>query len=432
MRISWLCNIVFLACLSLISLDVSGQTVIDTTLSADYLVKKILLGNGVLVGEVKYSGSPYGIAYYQHPNKALGIDSGIVLTSGHVQLIHGPNKSPRSGWASNAPGDRDLDGIARGRTYDASVLEFDFVTASENLSFRYVFASEEYQEYVGSKFNDVFAFFLDGPNANKVNLARLPDNKTPITVNTVNNERNSKYHIDNTYYNTTDPFVWDVRNRKVVKNKHYMEEEEIPPHDTQFDGFTTVLEVHYKVIPNEVYHIKIAIADVADGILDSGVFLEGGSFHSFGEQIVRLDDHFESLDLAVVPDDTEIVPIPLNEVEPLEVEEKVHTGIVHFDFDRYDLNEQAVKEIKLIYKVWRKTPSAKIEIAGHTDAKGSDTYNNKLSERRSSRVAAALMELGIPQDQLKIVYFGEQIPVSPNDSDPGRARNRRVVCTILL
>lgn len=411
---------------------VSGQTAIDTTLSPEHLVKKILLGNGVLVGEVKYTGNRHAIAYYQHPGKSLGIDSGIVLTSGHIQLIHGPNKSPRSGWASNSGGDPDLDAIARGKTYDAAVLEFDFVTASENLSFRYVFASEEYQEYVGSKFNDVFAFFLDGPNANHVNLARLPDQRTPITVNTVNNERNSKYHIDNTFYNTTDPFVWDVRNRKVIRNKHYMEEEQIPPHDTQFDGFTTVLEVNYKVIPNEVYHIKIAIADVADGILDSGVFLEGGSFKSFGEQIVRLDNHFKTVDLPEVPQETEIIPIPLNEVEPLEVDEKIHTGIVHFEFDRFDLTEQAVKEVKLIYGAWRKTPSARIEIAGHTDAKGSDTYNVRLSERRSNRVAAALMEMGVPKDQLQIVYFGENIPVSPNSTDNGRARNRRVVCTILL
>jgi outer membrane protein OmpA-like peptidoglycan-associated protein len=401
-------------------------------MSPEYLVKKILLGNGVLVGEVKYTGQRHAIGFYAHPEKAMGIDSGIVLTSGHVQLVHGPNKSPRSGWAANAPGDDDLDGIARGKTYDAAVLEFDFVTASENLTFRYVFASEEYQEYVGSKFNDVFGFFLTGPNADKVNLARLPDERTPITVNTVNNERNSKYYIDNTYFNTTDPFIWDVRNRKVVKNKHYMEEEHIPPYDTQFDGFSTVLEVTYKVVPNEVYHIKIAIADVADGILDSGVFLEGGSFRSSGDQIVRLDDHFQNIQVSEVPEVPEMITVPLQEVQPLAVEESIHMGIVHFDFDRYDLNEQAIKEIKRIVWAWKKTPSANIQIAGHTDAKGSNSYNEKLSERRSSRVAAALMELGVPQEQLRIVYYGEESPVSPNNSDEGRARNRRVICTILL
>ncbi len=419
------------SCLCLLSTWAQGQTEIDTTLTPEHLVKKILLGNGVLIGDVKFTGNRHSISYYHHPDKTIGIDSGIVLTSGHVHLINGPNKSPRSGWASNSSGDESLDAIARGKTYDAAVLEFDFVTASENLSFRYVFASEEYQEYVGSKFNDVFAFFLDGPNAENVNLAHLPESRTPITVNTVNNERNSKYYIDNTYYNTTDPFVWDVRNRKVIKNKHYMEKEQIPPYDTQFDGFTTVLEARYKVIPNEVYHIKIAIADVADGILDSGVFLEGGSFHSSGDQIVRLDNHFKSFENNTVPD-VEIVPIPLNEVQPLAAEESIHTGIVHFDFDRYDLTEQAVKEVKLIYGAWRKTPSATVEIAGHTDAKGSDTYNIRLSERRSNRVAAALMELGIPKDQLRIVYYGEESPLRSNTTDRGRALNRRVVCTILL
>ncbi len=413
------------------SLQAYGQTTIDTTRSAEYLVKQILVGNGVLVGNVQYTGPRHAIGLYMDPQKPIGIDTGIVLTSGNVLYTMGPNQSPRTGWASNYPGDEDLNNIARGKTHDAAVLEFDFVTASENLSFRFVFSSEEYLEYVGSKFNDVFGFFLVGPDGKKVNLAKLPDGKTPITVNTVNNSRNHKYYIDNTYFNTTDPFVWDVRNRKVVRNEHYLEEEQLPPYNIQYDGFTTVLEVNHAVIPNEKYHIKMAIADVADGILDSGVFLEGSSFSSNGNQIVRLDKYFEGFDLTI-PKDVEILPVAKSEIEPVDEPEILKTQMINFDFDKHDLNAEAVIHVRNIYRAWQNHPEAVIEIAGHTDSFGSVDYNRVLSRNRSSSVANALRTLGVPEDKLRIVFFDERRPISANTTNEGRAMNRRVVCTIIL
>ena len=106
---------------------------VDTTKSATYLVEEILLGSGVLIGNVSYSGEKHAIGVYKDSTKQLGIEQSIILTSGNAYYILGPNKTPRSGWASNAPGDDDLNSIARGKTYDASILEFDFVTMSENL-----------------------------------------------------------------------------------------------------------------------------------------------------------------------------------------------------------------------------------------------------------------------------------------------------------
>jgi outer membrane protein OmpA-like peptidoglycan-associated protein len=413
------------------SFAVMGQTVIDTTKTADYLVKKILMGNGVLAGNVTFTGPKHSIGIYANQTAPVGIDTGIVLTSGNAIYTVGPNKSPRTGWASNAPGDKDLDAIARGKTHDASVLEFDFVTASENLSFRFVFASEEYLEYVGSKFNDVFGFFLTGPDGKKINLARLPDSKNPITVNTVNNRRNNKYFIDNTFYNTTDPFVWDVRQRKVVKNEHYMEEEVDPPYDIQYDGFTTVIEVNTPVIPNEKYHIKLAIADVADGILDSGVFLEGGSFRSSGNQIVRMDKFVEDIDISV-PKDLEIIPVVKGEVIPVEEPKIVKIQMINFDFDKHNLNSDAVISVRNIYRAWQRVPKAIIEVAGHTDSFGSNAYNETLSKNRTASVADALKTLGVPEDKIRLVSYGEIKPLQQNSTSTGRAVNRRVVCTIIL
>ena len=403
---------------------------VDTTMTIDELVGDILLGNGVSAGNIKYTGGRHAIGYVRDSSAQLGIEHGILLTSGHILLSLGPNKSPRVGWASNLPGDVELDDIARGKTYDASVLEFDFVTASENLSFEFVFASEEYLEYVGSQFNDVFAFFIEGPDLPKVNIARLPDGVTPITVNSVNNELNSQFYIDNTYINTTDPFVWDVRNRKVVSNRNYQQPEVPPKYHTQFDGFTTVLKAQCKVTPNKVYHIKIAISDVGDGILDSGVILKGGSFLSYGDQVVSIDDHFEK---RIEP---RLVERLSSGREAVEKSIKYRMpgdrvlGNIEFDFDRYSLPNTAGTTLSNVLDEWQKSPQHKIYIVGHTDNFGSDDYNLHLSSRRSNTVARALKKMGIPADQLIIQYFGEKKPIKSNTTPVGRARNRRVEMVI--
>lgn len=395
-----------------------------TVSTAEDMVNNILLGSGVVVGDVKFSGARYSIGIYEDSLNEIGMRDGILLTSGSAQLVQGPNNSPRTGWASNTAGDKELDAIARGATYDAAVLEFDFVTASENLVFEYVFASEEYLEYVGSKFNDVFAFFVEGPGLKKTNIAKLPDGVTPITVNTVNNELNSQYYRDNVYINTTDPFVWDVRNRKVVENKHYMKEEIPPKYNIQFDGFTAVLEARCRVIPGEVYHIKLAIADVGDGILDSGVILKGGSFRSYGDQFVDISEHFKT----PVPRPAETRKMLVADQGHLtrSIPKDIRIGNIEFEFDRFDIPVEAKEVLTKVLHQWYKDQEASILITGHTDSMGSDDYNITLSQNRSEAVAHALKALGVPEDSLIIRYKGEEIPIQPNESAFGRARNRRV------
>ena len=408
-------------CLCLVT-HVHGQIQIDTTLSPTELVNNVLLGQGVVVGNVNFQGKKYAIGKYSDPNEPVGISNGILLTSGNAFYVAGPNKNPRSGWASDALGDHELDQIARGKTYDASTLEFDFVTQSENLYFEFVFASEEYLEYVGSKFNDVFGFFIEGPGTDKVNIAKLPDGITPITVNTVNNEMNSQYYVDNGYINTTDPFIWDVRNRKVVENKNYLQPEVPPSYDIQFDGFTTVLTTRCAVIPNEIYHIKISIADVGDGILDSGVFLKGGSFRSEGEQVVKIDKLLkapeELASLKLVNDDIII--------KSKKIPRNISLGNIEFDFDKSDIPVSAKTVLTTVIHQYMNHPDSKVHLIGHTDNFGSEEYNTKLSASRTNAVASALISLGIPENQLVLNYYGETKPLAPNDTANGRARNRRV------
>lgn len=404
--------------------------VVDTTRTADDLVNNILLGNGVQVGNVKFTGEKHAIGFFEDPSSQIGIEKGILLTSGNAIFAIGPNKSPRSGWASDAPGDPELDAIARGKTYDASVLEFDFVTASEHVSFQFVFASEEYLEYVGSKFNDVFAFFVEGPGLKKMNIARLPDSITPITVNTVNNELNSQYYIDNTYVNTTDPFIWDVRNRKVIENKHYLHEEVPPKYNIQFDGFTTVLEARCQVVPNSIYHIKIAISDVGDGILDSGVILKGGSFQSYGEQLVAMDQHFEQKLIPKAAESKRPAVSKPGNILTRSIPKEITLGNIEFEFDEYKIPPTAKSTLTAVINQWYKKPESKIHIIGHTDNFGSDAYNIALSKDRSKAVARALVGLGIPEEQLVIHFYGEARPVQNNRTTQGRARNRRVELVI--
>ncbi|MEO1049956.1 MAG: OmpA family protein [Bacteroidota bacterium] len=415
-----------------VSLPGYTQIEIDTSRNAEYLVEEILLGQGVLVGNVKFTGTKYAMSLFTDQESNLGIEQGIILTSGNAYYSRGPNETPRMGWASAAPGDHDLEAITRGRTYDAAILEFDFITASENLVFEYVFASEEYLEYVGSKFNDVFAFFVDGPGMPKTNIARLPDGKTAITINNVNNELNSEYFIDNTFHNTTDPYVWDARNRKVIANKKYLKEQVPPKYNTQFDGFTTVLEARCKVIPNKVYHIKIAISDVSDGILDSGVFLKAGSFRSYGDIVAKVDrNHFNEVKEVPLISSKKKDLLYKPPAKPMKIRER---GIrrepsvmnVEFDFDKFDLSEEALETIKKVYDILVTNPFAKVQLVGHTDNFGSNDYNIELSQHRSQAVAAYLRWLGTAPERIKIEYFGEEKPIENNSSEKGRARNRRV------
>jgi len=194
-----------------------------------------------------------------------------------------------------------------------------------------------------------------------------------------------------------------------------------------------VLQAKLKVVPNEVYHIKIAIADVSDGILDSGVFLEAESFRSFGDEIVTIDKQILKYDdpsLATIPKlELRFKPYSqLPPVIPLEVNKLTkkdsETKKVHFEFDSYVLTDTSI--IWQVYKILKESPEASVEINGHTDHIGSDEYNLKLSQKRSISALNYLNSRGITMKKIKAQYFGESLPMETNETEFGRARNRRV------
>jgi hypothetical protein len=246
-----------------------GQSRTDTlhvssNITPEELVQQVLIGGGVFTSNITYTGADVSRGEFWGGPGNLGISDGVLLTSGDVTVAPGPNNSTGAGANVNTYGDPDLIKIAGTHIYDACVLEFDFVPQSSLVSFRYVFASEEYHEYV-NQFNDAFGFFISGPGLsgpysnNSMNIALIPLSFTPVSINTVNNGPSNTGPCTNCQY-------------FVNNNQNF----------TQYDAFTTVLTAWANVIPCETYHIKLAIGDGSDHAYDSGVFLEAGSFTSMG------------------------------------------------------------------------------------------------------------------------------------------------------
>ena len=235
-----------------------AQLQVNDSVAPEEMVE-FFIGPGINYSNVNYTGAT--IARGTFVNGAttnLGIDHGIALTSGSLSNIPGPNSSNSSGTNNGQPGDSLLNTLVPASTYDACVLEFDFIPAFDTAWCQYVFGSEEYNEWVGSPFNDVFGFFVNGPDPNggnymNKNVALVPGTDLPVAINNVNNSINSDYFVDNTNGETIE-----------------------------YDGFTTVLTAKIAVIPGQSYHFKLAIADVSDHIYDSGVLLQGESFKSQG------------------------------------------------------------------------------------------------------------------------------------------------------
>ncbi|MCC5598594.1 choice-of-anchor L family PEP-CTERM protein [Nostoc favosum] len=230
---------------------------ITTTSNANVLVNSIL-GSGITVSNVKYNGASVASGTFTNGlSPVIGIDTGIILTSGNANLAPGPNTQDGATGNNGLPGDANLNSLIPGfNTFDASTLQFDFTSATGDLFFNYVFASEEYNEFVNSNFNDVFGFFLDG-----VNIALLPGTTTPVSINNVNggnplgtNAKNSQF------FNNNDPSDGG------------------PFFNLQYDGFTKVFTASAKGLSAGKHTIKLAIADAGDSSFDSAVFIQGGTF----------------------------------------------------------------------------------------------------------------------------------------------------------
>ena len=223
----------------------------------------VLCGSGVTISNAVLTGTATQQGTFSGGASSIGIASGVILTSGNAALATGPNNADGAGANLGTAGTSYLNALIPGYTsYDANVLAFDFTTNSGNLFFKYVFASEEYNEYVNSNFNDVFGFFFNGAN-----IALIPGTSTPVSINNVNCG-----YSDGGSLPGTNPSNCNLFNNNDLQNGGAL-------FDIQYDGFTDVFTASILGLqPNETYHIQLAIADAGDHILDSAVFLQEGSF----------------------------------------------------------------------------------------------------------------------------------------------------------
>ena len=237
-----------------------------------------LVGSGVTISNVQYTGAAAAIGTFAGAAD-IGLNSGIILSSGAVTNINGTNTSPAAQAINGTAGDADLNariplgqnciGDPASTTCDAAVLEFDFVPDGGIVSFQYVFASEEYNEFVNDVYNDVFAFMISGPGiladpgSDKANFALIPGlvpgSTSPVSINTVNNGPL------NDGVGATNPQLFVSNDFGVATIQ------------TQADGLTKVLTLQASVTPGQTYHMKLAIADAGDRIYDSWVLIKADS-----------------------------------------------------------------------------------------------------------------------------------------------------------
>jgi OmpA-OmpF porin, OOP family len=118
-------------------------------------------------------------------------------------------------------------------------------------------------------------------------------------------------------------------------------------------------------------------------------------------------------------------------LQPIEVGVTVRLKNIYFDFDKTTLKNESFPELNKVSDFLNRNPSVEIEISGHTDSKGTDDYNINLSQGRSQSVVDYIISQGIDSYRLTARGYGEGKPIDTNDSDAGRANNRRVEFTIL-
>jgi adhesin transport system outer membrane protein len=104
---------------------------------------------------------------------------------------------------------------------------------------------------------------------------------------------------------------------------------------------------------------------------------------------------------------------------------------VNFDLDKYDLREDALPTLDEVVATLKRYPEIKVEIAGHTDWLSTDSYNQKLSEHRAKAVMDYFIYKGVAANRLTAKGYGESKPIADNESEEGRAKNRRVELRII-
>ena len=261
--------------------------------SAQSVVENYFLGGGVDVSNVRFNGqlnvnsNQFGtFTNADTSGQNIKLNSGLVIVTGDILNAAAPNQPP-AGYGTNPASDGNNVSPSLyyllqqlGLNYamnDVGVLSFDFIPQGDRVSFKYVFASDEYESYVCSQFNDAFGFFISGPfdeNGNFVNIggvtpyineniAIIPGSnpELPVTINTVNSGNPS---------GSVQPCVLSNTHLHILQSSETC---------NRMIGYTIALETkRVDVAPCYKYRIEMATCNVSDHALPSSVFLGANSF----------------------------------------------------------------------------------------------------------------------------------------------------------
>lgn len=265
-------------------IDVNTPAYPESAYSITQLVKDVLIAGGSACSTANVSNvvvSPNLSAgdatrtwgFFNKGTTNFPFAKGIILTTGHARKAGNTFQSGQLSDGVAIQGDTDLAtalGISNSNLKDASYIEFDFVPSSTEVTFRYLFASEEYEGNYPCNIGDGFALLLRKVgDLNYTNLAVLP-NGTPVSVTNIH---------------PANQFNGSPLSPCGAANPAYFAGYNTAAIETNFSGRTVPLTAKATVIPGETYHFKMVLADYQDSAYDSGVFLEAGSF-DIGVQIL--------------------------------------------------------------------------------------------------------------------------------------------------
>lgn len=491
-----------------------------SAIKVDEWVKKNFSGQGVIIGNIKFKGYPLSTLSYTSAGNILQVQKGLILSTGNSFNVAGYNNSHNQsstfGDILSPQTDSDLSAIVSGKLFDICSIEFDFVPMDNSIQFNYQFGSDEYPEYVDSPYNDVFAFIVSDESSTK-NIALIPGTGVPVSINTVNFKLNQDHFIDNNLYKQVvikrqEPLKSTYRGTlpgRVLRGigSIFTMNGPVPGDQTviqadpellktldpnlyrnlRYDGITKKLVAQSYVTPYKKYHLKIVIADVADNIYDSGVFIEDRSLTS--KKDVQQPGFVDYPDLSKVIDPNLILqgktleeilpadykkqitkpaeqpvaaiqqtpaavsqpaPVAAQPVQPkqrsvpapkpvdvaspaqkkvvlTEAEFEMPNVVILFDFDKSDIKEEEMGKLRTAINKYKQVRNQySINISGHTDNYGSLEYNYALSDRRNKAIIQAVSEMLGEKISIPALSKSYTLPVADNSTDTGRQLNRRV------
>ncbi|MAM63538.1 choice-of-anchor L domain-containing protein [Maritimibacter sp. UBA3975] len=260
----------------------ASELPIQTNASALQMANTIF-GEGVTVVSASYTGDNRSSGIYTDgDSEAPGVtpaDSGVMFSTGRLRDFTNRRGDPNTSTSTSSDtagedGNAGFNALAGSQTYDASYLDIDVIPTGDTISLQFVFASEEYPEYVGSVFNDAVGIWVNGVEAT------MTVGDGTGSVSNINGTSNQNLYVDNT-------------------NDAY---------NTEMDGFTVTMTVKMAVTPNVVNSIRIGIADVGDTSYDSTLLVAAKS----GQAAVTANDDTVSIE----PGGSRVVDVLANDEGP--------------------------------------------------------------------------------------------------------------------